>query len=217
MKAFQVNCSELIANFNISNVDEMKAILKDLINEFEIDIFFELNNFNKERIFSKDTNIKIEHEGVMFNIQTKISEYSEKWEISCDDKDSLIEMISVKEVSKYEELTIIEYCEQVINLIEIILKDNEIEIKNNFYDLYDLQLIISCGKFNTTLRYGNNGYEDLGWYFQAEHFEEEAFPFFQWAEKNCRADIIPYDGGTDECYIEFKKNIEKIGLLKKNE
>ena len=86
----------------------------------------------------------------------------------------------------------------------------------NFDEVFDFSIIIGNDKYVTTLCYGSNGYGDtLGWYFDAEDFDQKTFPFYEWAERNYNAKIRSFGGGSRDIYMNYKENPEKEGLKKK--
>jgi hypothetical protein len=86
----------------------------------------------------------------------------------------------------------------------------------NLDEAFDFNIKIGNDKYSTTLCYGSNGYDDtLGWYFNADHYDNRNYPFFEWAENNYNAKIRPFDGGNMYVYLDYKKNPNKERLSKK--
>lgn len=228
MNPFQVNCSELIADFNIHNDEEIRNILTFLIEEYDIELYFEIKvSWQKEIFFKENQCLNIEMESIPFIVDIKYEQHYEYWIARCKDiryLQMIIESIGKHQIQIYDEDQIIASSLIARNLINEIVALNpnynqqikDLAGKINFDEVFEVHIKIGNEKHLTTLCYGSNGYDDtLGWYFNAEHYERENYPFFEWAERSYNAKIRPFDGGKSDGYLEYTEKSDRERLRKK--
>ena len=69
MKPFQVNCSELIADFNIHEDNDVRDLIMFLAEEYDIDIYFEITiDDRKELCFLNNINFDIEVNEILYKV-----------------------------------------------------------------------------------------------------------------------------------------------------
>lgn len=228
---FQVNCSELIADFKIHDDEQMRRVLKLLVREYGIRVYLFIDtqcygeypkNFPR---FSAAAAPSFNLEGINFVIEPDGREFSQGWKISPvseDDNLKFIETICKEESAywkhNYDETYPEASCRIFSPLIESFLRafpqdklklyrqENEGLKAAELFEV-DIKLIDPSTPYVlTTLEYGDNGYdEELGWRFDSgcNHVDGSNYPFFAWAEQHCQAEVRSYDGGSTIYYDEF--------------
>ncbi|KNY26915.1 hypothetical protein [Pseudobacteroides cellulosolvens] len=227
MRPFQVNCSELIADFNIHDDKEVRNILAFLVKEYDVELYFEIKvSWEKEFFFNENSCFNIESDDIPFNVSINNAQHYEYWIAKSKDKvylEMIIESIEKCQIQRYDESEFVASSSLARNLINriITLTPGYSQSKDligviNFDEVFELNIKIGSGTYVTTLCYGSNGYDDeLGWYFNAEHYDQYTYPFYEWAERNYNAKIKPFDGGRLDGYFDYKENPEKERLGKK--
>ncbi len=137
--------------------------------------------------------------------------------------EKIIESIGKYQIQRYDESEYVASSLIARNLVSRILtltpgylKFKDLIGAINFDEVFEIIIRIGNDKHVTTLCYDSNGYDDtLGWYFNAEHYDQNTYPIYEWAEKNYDAKIIPFDGGRLDGYFDYKDNLEKERLRKK--
>lgn len=218
MTPFQVNCSELIADFGIHEDKDVRELLIFLIEEYDIKVHFEITvDERKEFCFNNNLYFDMEVNSIPFKISVTTGTYDESWIARLKNKGDLEKLISG--IERYSFKSNGEVVCRGSNSIARGLRDKIItllpryhaEIENNLInqvnidEIIDVDIKLGNGSSLTSLRYGSNGYDDsLGWYFECESHEIMNFPFFEWAEKEHNAKIRSFGGGSR--YEEFLEN-----------
>ena len=227
MNPFQVNCSELIADFGIHDDKEVRNILNFLVSEYDIDIYFEIEVLGQEEFFFNENRcFNVLVDDITFNVSISSFKHYEIWVVKCNDKGNLgriIESIGKYQIQRYGEMEYIASSLFARSLINEILtftpcysQSKDFINTINFDEIFDFSIKIGNNNYFTTLRYGSNGYDDtLGWYFKADHCDGRSYPFYEWAERSYNAKIKAFDGGKVDRYLNYKENPEKEGLKKK--
>lgn len=227
MQPFQVNCSELIADFSIHDDKEVQNILSIIVSEYDVSLYFEIKVLGeKEFFFNENGCFNITSDNILFSVSINSFQNYEKWVVKIEDKgylERIIESIGKYQIQRYDESEYVASSLIARNLISriITLTPGCLQFKDligaiNFDEVFEFNIKIGNDKFETTLCYGSNGYDDtLGWYFNAEHYDQNTYPFYEWAEKNYNAKIKPFDGGRLDGYFDYKEDPEKERLRKK--
>lgn len=106
MNPFQVNCSELVADFRIHEDKDVRNILNLLVSEYDVEIFFEIESFGQQGFYFKENrcfNIKIDD--IPFNVNINCFERYEKWIVKSKDKsylEKIIDSIGKYQIQKYD-------------------------------------------------------------------------------------------------------------------
>ncbi len=228
MKPFQVNCSDLIADFNIHEDEEIREILELLTSEYNVELYFETTVRKKEFFFGENSSFNAEIEGIAFVVTVVTDKACEYWTAKLvNEKDTErlingIEKIIAKIYGGESEFASNYFVRQLNNYIITLLPNYHSEIENglidqiNINEVFKVEVKVGSGENVTTLCYNNNCYDyTLGWYFDGEHFDHKNYPFYEWAERNCNAKIRPFDGGSSYGYMEYSENPEKERLRKR--
>ena len=218
MNPFQVNCSELIADFGIHEDEEIREIIMLLVEEYDIRISFKITvDENKKFCFNNNLFFDVEVRHISFKVSVNTDSYDECWTVWPKNKADIKKLIN--EIEKYSFNRHGEVVNRGSNSIARELRDKLItllpgyhtEIENklinrvNIDEIFDIDIKIGNGSSLTSLCYGSNGHDDsLGWYFECESHEENNYPFFEWADKEHNAKIRAFGGGSG--YEEFLKN-----------
>lgn len=226
MKPFQVNCSELIADFAIHEDKDVRELITLLAEEYDIEIYFEIIvDGNKKFCFAKNLCFDLEVNYIPFKISVKADSFDETWTARPKNKSSLEKLIGGIEkhsIQSYGEVYVKasnSIARQVRDKVITLLPNFHTEIENklinevNVDEIFDIDINLGNGTSLTSLYYGSNGYDDLlGWYFACEHFDKKNYPFFEWAEKDHNAKIRSFDGGSSDGYEEYQRNPNRVRL-----
>ncbi len=224
MKPFQVNCSELIADFGIHEDNDVRDLIMFLAEEYDIGIYFEITiDDRKEFCFFNNIYFDIEVNKMPFKISVSTGTFDECWTARPKNKADVKKLISGIErcsfisdgevVSRGSNSIARELRDKIITLLPRYHTEIENKLINqiNVDEIFDIDIKIGNGSSLTSLRYGSNGYDDLlGWYFACESHDKMNFPFFEWAEKEHNAKIRAFGGGSG--YDEFLKNPNRESL-----
>ncbi|AEV68026.1 hypothetical protein [Acetivibrio clariflavus] len=106
MNPFQVNCSELIADFGIHDDKEVRNILNLLVSEYDIEIYFEIEALREEGFFFNENRcFNVLVDDITFNVSiSSFEHYDEIWVVKCNDKGNLgkiIESIGKYQIQRY--------------------------------------------------------------------------------------------------------------------
>ncbi len=218
MEPFQVNCSELIADFGIHEDKDVRELITFLAEEYDIRIFFEITvDERKEFCFSNNFCFDVEINHIPFKISVNTGFYDECWTARLKDKGDLEKLIRGIESHGFNSNGEVvcrgsnSIARELRDKIIILLQRYHTEIENklitqvNIDEIFDIDIKLGNGSSLTSLRYGSNGHDDLlGWYFACESHDKMNFPFFEWAEKEHNAKIRSFGGGSG--YDEFLEN-----------
>ena len=90
MKPFQVNCSELIADFNIYEDNDVRNILDFLVKEYDVEIYFKVDvSGENEFFFNENRCFNIESGDMTFNVSINSNQHYECWTAKCINKSNL--------------------------------------------------------------------------------------------------------------------------------
>jgi hypothetical protein len=202
---FQSNCSELIADFKIKDIEEMRKILIYMIDKFKISI-----NCN---FFTNEVNTKLFKKQISsFNIKINKIKFFVEYEFvdscNCFSLHLYAKKNNAKKLVNYICLK-----KDILFLKEELLLDLK-EKLGLIAKEYEFYFKLIKNEIEITLAYGENGYNNgLGFYFDNKgDFEISSFPFIELAEKKFNAEVKTYDGGKEYFYSEFLNNEERTKL-----
>lgn len=218
MKPFQVNCSELIADFNIHEDNDVRDLIMFLAEEYDIDIYFEITiDDRKELCFLNNIHFDIEVNEIPFKVNVSTGTFDECWTARPKNKADVKKIISGIEKCSFNSDGEVVYrgsnsiARELRDKIITLLPRYHSEIENklikqvNLDEIFDIDIKIGNESSLTSLQFGYIGYDDLlGWHFACESHDIMNFPFFEWAEKEHNAKIRTFGGGNG--YEDFLKN-----------
>lgn len=235
---FQVNCSELIADFGLHDIERIRRVISNLVMNYGVTLYFDFEvgyHENDSLYFGVGKSFTIEIEGIPLKVDIIKSRYAtEDWRITTLNPLDIVKLaatLETKEAINYGELEVIatsSIAEEVRRQL-LALRPDSAEIRTFWKDVekYGVEEFVRLGikliddkNHVTTLEYGCNGYDEkLGWRFDSgcNHCDRQNYYFFEWAKERFRAEVKSYDGGSELYYDEFLEEKDRYRLIPKRE
>lgn len=238
---FQVNCSELIADFELHDTEQIKRLLKTLVKNYKINVYFEIFTYQTELYFQSESPVKFKIDGIPLIVENKNSRYGKALQVYAAVHDDIFKIIDTLTTRKYtiyyddlEEndssetfgIASVPVIDRVLDQIIRLHPKKEIESFFNYVKEFSFEEAISYeimlkdenGNF-TAIQYGHNSQDSkLGWWMDGgfDHSYEKLH-FLELAEREYNARLRLLDGGTLRDYERFKNEKDRYRLIPKRE
>jgi len=98
MKPFQVNCSELIADFEVHKDEDIRELTTFLIDEYEIELYMEFSQTRNSFLrFNTSMSFNVKIDSIPFEITIDSGEYRETWTARVLNHNDMIKLIDTIE------------------------------------------------------------------------------------------------------------------------